>query len=1277
MLLCISYLLFNTENITPKKKNIGRLLAIIVMLMGAFIFIHYLLGTDSYIDFIILSKRMQEDALIRMSSYTAIILFLQGLSLWILDYKTAKGKMPAQALALITGAMGSFLLLSFIYNVTSFVNSYTNSPTSLFSVFFNLLLSFSIFFKHPTGGFAGDITRTRTGSRSALIFLPLATIVPVLIFWVHINYESASTLEGIVVSLILFILLCLFIIYFNLTTINKSMLERKAAEEALEGSLRKVDSLSKLIALSSDSIATMDENFIITSWNKGAEKLYGYTAAEAIGKNKYELLDKSTVSPTEEESRVAIQNEIGEANLQVNRLTKYGKPVSVMVSAVVLKDDKGNITGYAGIGKDITELVEKEKALEAINTTLDEQVQNKTAELNSVYERISDAIASFDAEFNFTYLNKRAESFFKTVVKYEGNLIGKNLWAEFPFLIGTETESAYRHAMILQESVREEIAYPQFNIYTEQTFYPSPQGLSVFLRNITDEKKAEEKQKQAEELYRLIVDTAQEGIAIADENGVLVFVNDYLVKMFKVVDKSNMLGRTVLSFYNEEKQAILKDYLEERKEKTISNFEIEYTAPDDTKVMLSVNSNPLNINGELFGIVAMLSDVTEKKKLEQELVRTNKLFDVLSKATRLLVNLKSRTELFDGVCQLMVSNADIRMAWIGEHHKDTTYVETVGIAGIEGATDYIRSLNIYTNDLIAGNGPTGIAIKTEKPYYCNNYFADNNTRLWHATAKQYGIASSAVFPVFFNDTIFGAFTVYASESNYFQDKEIALINEIVSVISIGMKKLEEEDKRRKGQEDLLQAKEDWELTFNSIPDMIAIIDTEHRIVRANKAMAEKLNLPLCSVEGHKCFTLMHGTNCPIEGCPHAELLKDGKEHVVDIYEKNLGAHINVSTSPMYSTKDGSVLGSVHIVRDISEQRIAEMKIKQLADIIEYSSAFTGIITMDKTFVYMNNAQRRAVGVGLEEDLSALSTAEFISEEERTRLANEVYPVLFEKGIWMGESIWTARGGKEIPIIQVIILHRNDQGEAEYLSTTAIDITEIRHKEGELEKQTMELRALSNKLITIRDEERKMIAKDIHDELGQNLTAIKMDLAWIINHPTAEQEKILEKVATLNKMTTDVIATSRRIYNSLHPKMLDELGLVDTIHWHYNNYIISQNILVEFHTNITESNSFPTGSEHLRLTLFRIYQECMTNMLRYSNATKVLIDLNITGQEIMLRIEDDGIGFEVDQIDTKVHHGLLGMRERVYLLNGTINIDSELGMGTTTTVTFALPKSEIE
>ena len=368
------------------------------------------------------------------------------------------------------------------------------------------------------------------------------------------------------------------------------------------------------------------------------------------------------------------------------------------------------------------------------------------------------------------------------------------------------------------------------------------------------------------------------------------------------------------------------------------------------------------------------------------------------------------------------------------------------------------------------------------------------------------------------------------------------------------------------------------------------------------------------------------------------------------------------------TEDGTI--AIAGIRDITDRKKTERQLKQLADIIENSNAFVGISNMNRTMEYANDAMRKILDIHTDQDLKELKVLDFYSPESVLKIKDEIVPHVFKMGIWVGQNEWISKTGKIIPVIQVIMLHLNDLGEHEYTSTTAIDISDLKSKEKELIKLAADLRSLTNSLLLIREEERKSIAKDIHDELGQNLTISKLDIAWLIKHLDDDKSLLKEKLEHLQAITQSTIDTSRTLYNSLYPQMLDDVGIVGAIRWHSDNYIKTTNIQVKLRTTLKEE---PLMEDHsICLTLFRIYQECFTNILRYAKASRVIINMDIIERQVVMSIEDDGIGFEIDKVDTKVHHGLLGMRERAFALNGSLNIKSEIGKGTTTTISIPLP-----
>lgn len=133
--------------------------------------------------------------------------------------------------------------------------------------------------------------------------------------------------------------------------------------------------------------------------------------------------------------------------------------------------------------------------------------------------------------------------------------------------------------------------------------------------------------------------------------------------------------------------------------------------------------------------------------------------------------------------------------------------------------------------------------------------------------------------------------------------------------------------RRRAEKEAIQAAKNWKLTFDAVPDLIAIMDDRHRIIRANKSMAERLGVTPEECTGLTCYRVIHGTNKPPSSCPHWQLLKDGDEHTAEVFEDCFGGYFVVSVSPLYDS-EGKLIGSIYVARDINERKKIEEKLKE-------------------------------------------------------------------------------------------------------------------------------------------------------------------------------------------------------------------------------------------------------------------------------------------------------------------------------------------------------------
>jgi PAS domain S-box-containing protein len=234
---------------------------------------------------------------------------------------------------------------------------------------------------------------------------------------------------------------------------------------------------------------------------------------------------------------------------------------------------------------------------------------------------------------------------------------------------------------------------------------------------------------------------------------------------------------------------------------------------------------------------------------------------------------------------------------------------------------------------------------------------------------------------------------------------------------------------------------------------------------------------------------------------------------------------------------------------------------------------------------------------------------------------------------------------------------------------ASDITEKLEAEERLQESHEAYKQLASHLETVREAERTHIAREIHDELGQQLTGLKMDISWLSKKIKTKDSEIQQKIKETIELIDGTVITVRRIATELRPSILDDLGLVAAMEWQSEEFERRSGIRTDFKSNVSSA----TVPADLATSIFRIYQESLTNVMRHADATKVSASLQINNEDVRLNISDDGKGFVVEEIANKKTLGLMGMRERATLLGGSYEIISEPEDGTSVNIIVPFKK----
>ena len=229
---------------------------------------------------------------------------------------------------------------------------------------------------------------------------------------------------------------------------------------------------------------------------------------------------------------------------------------------------------------------------------------------------------------------------------------------------------------------------------------------------------------------------------------------------------------------------------------------------------------------------------------------------------------------------------------------------------------------------------------------------------------------------------------------------------------------------------------------------------------------------------------------------------------------------------------------------------------------------------------------------------------------------------------------------------------------------------------QLETSNQQLRVLSERAINAQEDERKRIARSLHDDTGQSLSTLIINLERLENHIPADSGELVNRLRSIRQMAAESLECLRSIIYDLRPAILDDLGLLPAIRWYARTNLEEAGIQVE----LDFPDELPALPQPLTTTLFRISQEGVNNIIRHSHAKNASISLGVQENDVYLQIKDDGHGFKPsgssDEAIDMQHWGLIGIQERIELVGGKMSISSDSAHGTTLMVSVPMMKSEV-
>ena len=288
--------------------------------------------------------------------------------------------------------------------------------------------------------------------------------------------------------------------------------------------------------------------------------------------------------------------------------------------------------------------------------------------------------------------------------------------------------------------------------------------------------------------------------------------------------------------------------------------------------------------------------------------------------------------------------------------------------------------------------------------------------------------------------------------------------------------------------------------------------------------------------------------------------------------------------------------------------------------------------------------------------------DFLTPESREYAEQVVFPQFFKTGFCKDIPYrFIKKNGEVVDIVLSAISDRNREGQAERSLAVSIDVTDIK----ELKKAQHQLRRLSASIMTNQEQERSYLARELHDELGQVLTALRMDAVWFQDRMQGSDEDGAKRALAMCSLIDKTIEEVRLMAIRLRPGVLDHLGLVAALEWYTADFERRTDVSCVF-----EHGHVPDTDEAVATAAYRITQEALTNVARHAAARHVTVNLQANGDRLLLTITDDGTGFDLAALEDSEGLGVAGMRERAALLGGDLDLKASPGKGTT--VYFRVP-----
>lgn len=471
------------------------------------------------------------------------------------------------------------------------------------------------------------------------------------------------------------------------------------------------------------------------------------------------------------------------------------------------------------------------------------------------------------------------------------------------------------------------------------------------------------------------------------------------------------------------------------------------------------------------------------------------------------------------------------------------------------------------------------------------------------------------------------------------------------------------------EQNLLAVKNELSSTLDAIPDLLFEVGLDGRYYSYHSPRTDLLAAPPEVLMGKLLSEILPAQASAI--CLAAlqeaneEGYSSGRQFKLQLGDELKWFELSITRKP---TLEEGEPRFIVVSRDITRRKDAEQDMHTLYTAIDQSPISVIITDADARMQYINPYFEKKSGYSASEVLGR-NPSMFKSEQTPMELYVEMWNTISNGKVWHGELINKDKSGQHYSEDTHIAPVMDETGKISQYVCLKIDNSERKHAERRLSESYQELQRLSSYLENLRENERAKIARDLHDEMGSLLVALKMRVAWLTSKLPAQSPQLVDEVGRISALVADAIRSVHEIVSELRPNLQEGFGFTATIDDYVKKF--QQNTKIECSLLLPDEDLELNAQR--RITLFRILQESLNNVALHAKASLAKICLMERDKSLFLTIEDNGIGFDTGMF--KEHSfGLLGIRERALMIGGKARVTSARGKGTRVSVTVPLLES---